>query len=91
MEAAKVYPNVVSYNGVIGAYGKAGDFLQMEKTLFVMRLQKHIKPDTVTSNTLIDSYGRGREFTKMEQVRVLLPTLHFSSVLQEFIRVIFCM
>lgn len=71
MEAAKIYPNLVSYNGVIGAYGKAGDFVQMEKTLFVMRLQKHIKPDTVTSNTLIDSYGRGREFVKMEQVSVL--------------------
>jgi pentatricopeptide repeat protein len=64
----------VSYNGVIGAYGKAGDFVQMEKTLFVMRLRKHIKPDTVTSNTLIDSYGRGREFVKMEQVSVLFQS-----------------
>ncbi|KAG0581677.1 hypothetical protein KC19_4G271000 [Ceratodon purpureus] len=68
MEAAKIYPDLVSYNGVIGAYGKTGDFVQMEKTLFIMRLQKHIKPDTVTSNTLLDSYGRGREFVKMEQV-----------------------
>lgn len=71
MEAAKIHPDLVSYNGVIGAYGKSGDFVQMEKTLFIMRLVKHIKPDTVTSNTLIDSYGRGREFVKMEQVSVL--------------------
>jgi pentatricopeptide repeat protein len=74
MEAAKIHPDRVSYNGVIGAYGKAGDFVQMEKTLFVMRLRKHIKPDTVTSNTLIDSYGRGREFVKMEQVSVLFQS-----------------
>ncbi|KAG0592861.1 hypothetical protein KC19_1G285800 [Ceratodon purpureus] len=68
MEAARIYPDNVSYNGVIGAYGKAGDYVQMEKTLFVMRMQKHIKPDNVTSNTLIESYGRGKDFVKMEQV-----------------------
>ena len=71
MEATGIHPDLVSYNGVIGAYGKARDFVQMEKTLFIMRLQKHIKPDTVTSNTLIDSYGRGREFVKMEQVSTI--------------------
>lgn len=68
MEAAGIYPDIVSYNGVIGAYGKAGDFVQMEKTLYVMRIQKHIKPDNVTSNSLIESYGRGKDFVKMEQV-----------------------
>jgi len=72
MEAAKIYPDRISYNGVIGAYGKTGDFVQMEKTLFVMRLRKHIKPDIVTSNTLIDSYGLAREYVKMEQVSVPL-------------------
>jgi pentatricopeptide repeat protein len=71
METAGIYPDLVSYNGVIGAYGKAGDYVQMEKTLFVMRMQKHIKPDNVTSNTLIESYGRGKDFAKMEQVSVL--------------------
>ena len=71
MEAARIYPDLVSYNGVIGAYGKAGDYVQMEKTLFVMRMQKHIKPDNMTSNTLIESYGRGKDFVKMEQVGIL--------------------
>lgn len=68
MEESRVYPDIVSFNGVIGAYGKAGNYVQMEKTLFVMRMQKHIKPDTVTSNSLIESYGRGKDFVKMEQV-----------------------
>lgn len=68
MEASRIYPDIVSYNGVIGAYGQAGDFVHMEKSLFVMRMQKHIKPDNVTSNTLIESYGRGMDFEKMEQV-----------------------
>ncbi|XP_024373045.1 uncharacterized protein [Physcomitrium patens] len=68
MEVEKIHPNLISYNGVIGAYGKAGDLVQMEKTLFTMRILKHIKPDTVTSNTLIESYGYGRDFVKMEQV-----------------------
>lgn len=70
MEVEKIHPNLISYNGVIGAYGKAGDLVQMEKTLFTMRILKHIKPDTVTSNTLIESYGYGRDFVKMEQVSV---------------------
>lgn len=79
MEATGIYPDLVSYNGVIGAYGKAGNYVQMEKTLFVMRMQKHIKPDNVTSNTLIESYGRGRDFVKMEQVSADSPQsiIHF--------------
>jgi pentatricopeptide repeat protein len=78
MEASRIYPDIVSYNGVIGAYGQAGDFVHMEKTLFVMRMQKHIKPDNVTSNTLIESYGRGMDFEKMEQVSILWNSLHFA-------------
>lgn len=79
METARIYPDLVSYNGVIGAYGKAGDYVQMEKTLFVMRMQKHIKPDNVTSNALIESYGRGKDFVKMEQVSLDFRVDHFDT------------
>lgn len=85
MVAAHIYPDIFSYNGVIDAYGKTGNYDEMEKTLTMMRGQ-HCKPDLVTYNTLIDAYGRAKAFAKMEQVSIL----HHSAIVIDQVCVHVC-
>ncbi len=70
MQSAGIAPDIYSYNGVIDAYGKSKQYMQMESVLRVMRAA-HCKPDLVTYNTLLDAYGRVADFAKMEQVGFL--------------------
>lgn len=57
MAERSIMPNTVTQNIVLGGYGKAGMFDQMEKVLSSMLLSTTCKPDVWTMNTIISVFG----------------------------------
>ncbi|XLR58046.1 hypothetical protein HN51_012420 [Arachis hypogaea] len=67
MESAACKPDVFTMNTVIGAFGKRGEIVMMEK--WYERLCNFgVQPETYTFNILIGAYGKKRMYDKMSSV-----------------------
>ncbi|KAK8471020.1 hypothetical protein PHAVU_003G120600 [Phaseolus vulgaris] len=67
MAERSVTPNTVTQNIVLGGYGKAGKFDQMEKVLSSMLESTTCKPDVWTMNTIISVFGNIGQIDMMEK------------------------
>ncbi|KAG4929459.1 hypothetical protein AAZX31_17G038300 [Glycine max] len=67
MAERSIMPNTVTQNIVLGGYGKAGMFDQMEKVLSSMLLSTTCKPDVWTMNTIISVFGNMGQIDMMEK------------------------
>jgi pentatricopeptide repeat protein len=57
--------NVVTYTGIMDAYGKAGKYEEMEKVWKTMK-DMHLLPDYSAYVATISAYGRCGMYDKME-------------------------
>uniref|UniRef100_A0A2P2JB27 Pentatricopeptide repeat-containing protein n=3 Tax=Rhizophora mucronata TaxID=61149 RepID=A0A2P2JB27_RHIMU len=67
MASLGIRPNLVTYNTVIDAYGKAKMFLEMEATLVDMLSQQNCKPDVWTMNSTLRAFGGSGQIEMMEK------------------------
>ncbi|PKA48163.1 Pentatricopeptide repeat-containing protein [Apostasia shenzhenica] len=67
MSERMIVPNTVTQNVVLGAYGKAGKFSEMEKVLSFMLGSDSCKPDVWTMNIILGLFGRMGQIEMMEK------------------------
>ncbi|RDX87603.1 Pentatricopeptide repeat-containing protein, chloroplastic, partial [Mucuna pruriens] len=67
MVKRSIMPNTLTQNIVLGGYGKAGRFDQMEKIVSSMMDSNTCKPDVCTMNTVIRVFGEKGEIDMMEK------------------------
>ncbi|KAH9294301.1 hypothetical protein KI387_040494, partial [Taxus chinensis] len=67
MSRAGVRPNFVTYNTIVGGFGKAGMFEEMENVLSHMLESHDCKPDVWTMNSTIGAFGNRGQIEKMEK------------------------
>jgi pentatricopeptide repeat protein len=65
MHAAGCQANVVTYTGIIDAFGKARRYEEMERVWTDMKAQG-VKPDLSAFIAIIGAYGRGGLYKRME-------------------------
>lgn len=65
MQAAGCQGNIVTYTGIIDAYGKAGRYEEMERVWERMKEQR-LQPDYSAFVATISAYGRRGLYDKME-------------------------
>ncbi|GMH30917.1 hypothetical protein Nepgr_032760 [Nepenthes gracilis] len=67
MDTRSITPNTVTQNIVLGGYGKAGQYDQMEKLLSGMLESTSCKPDVWTMNTILGLFGNKGQIEMMEK------------------------
>lgn len=67
MDERSVTPNTVTQNIVLGGYGKAGMFDQMERVLSGMLESATCKPDVWTMNTILSVFANKGQVDMMER------------------------
>ncbi|CAL1412828.1 unnamed protein product [Linum trigynum] len=67
MDQRLISPNTVTQNIVLGAYGKAGLYDQMEKVLSSMLVNPNSKPDVWTMNIILAVFGNNGHIQLMEK------------------------
>ncbi|XP_057820884.2 pentatricopeptide repeat-containing protein At3g53170 [Cryptomeria japonica] len=67
MSRAGVRPNNVTYNTIIGGFGKACMFQEMENVLSLMLESQDCKPDVWTMNSTVRAFGNRGQIEKMEK------------------------
>ncbi|XP_020572472.1 pentatricopeptide repeat-containing protein At3g06430, chloroplastic-like [Phalaenopsis equestris] len=67
MSERMIVPNTVTQNIVLGGYGKAGKFIEMEKVLTAMLESDTCRPDVWTMNIILGLFGTKGEIEMMEK------------------------
>ncbi|KAJ7559619.1 hypothetical protein O6H91_04G093700 [Diphasiastrum complanatum] len=67
MRSAGIEPNIVTYNSLLDAYGKAGLLDKMENLLLSLIKDDVFKPNVWTQNMILKNYGKWGQVTKMEE------------------------
>ncbi|KAF3772492.1 Pentatricopeptide repeat-containing protein [Nymphaea thermarum] len=67
MASRGIQPNTVIYNTLIDAYGKAGKFDEMERTLLEMLGDRECRPDVWTMNATLRTFGNTKQIEMMEK------------------------
>ncbi|KAF3435968.1 hypothetical protein FNV43_RR23060 [Rhamnella rubrinervis] len=67
METQGLRPNIVTYNILIDAYGKARKFAEMETTIVEMLQEEDCEPDVWTMNSTMRAFGGSGQIDTMEK------------------------